>query len=106
MEDDAVVVGLRDLLVRPGVRPFLRALGQPDKIRDGVRGFGIVEADGEIAFGRLELRVDRQRWLLLCTNVPGNVHPRISLPHATISPMSGALRTLEERSLDAVATGR
>ena len=45
VEDDAVVVGLRDLLVRARVGPLLGALGESDEIRDRVRRLLIEEAN-------------------------------------------------------------
>src|SRR5262245_25301451 len=64
MKNDAVVVRLRDLLVRAGIGPLLCALGQTDEVGDRVRRLLVEEANREVPFTRDELSVNSQCGLL------------------------------------------
>src|SRR5580658_2247680 len=54
MEDRSVVELVRRLLARGGVRPLLRALGEFNEVSYGDGCVGFEEADGDLAFGRIE----------------------------------------------------
>ena len=60
VKNDAVVVGLRDLLVRARVGPLLRPLGKPDKVGHRVGCLLVEEADREVSLSCFELCVDGQ----------------------------------------------
>ena len=60
MKNDAVVVGLRDLLVRARVGPLFGPLSKPDKVGHRIGSLLVEQTNREVALSCFELCVDGQ----------------------------------------------